>query len=50
MQNNLLQYILKKTAYSKQFIYAKELIIISFKKTAYSKQLIYTKNLLGSLF
>jgi len=41
MQNNLV-----RSHFKKQFIYAKQLITISFLKTAYSKQLIYAKQLI----
>jgi len=41
MKNNLLGSLFSKTAYSKQLIYGKQLIKISFyKKTTYSKQII----------
>jgi len=43
MQNSLLGSLFKKIAYSKQLIYGKQLIRISFAKIAYSKQLIYAK-------
>jgi len=40
----------KNTAYSKQLIYAKQLITISFSKSSYSKQLIYVKQLITTSF
>jgi len=50
MQNRLLGSLFKKTAYSKQLVYGKQLIRISFSKIGYSKQLIYAKQLIRISF
>jgi len=48
MKNSLLGSLFQKKAYSKQLIYGKQLIRISFykKSPAYLKQLIYEKQLI----
>ena len=51
MKNSLLESRFSKTAYSKQLIYAKQLIRISFYKKQFILNNLFTKNnLLGSLF
>jgi len=51
MKNSLLESRFSKTAYSKQLIYAKQLIRISFKKNnLFKTAYLWKNNLIGSLF
>jgi len=50
MENSLLGSLFSKTAYSKQLIYAKQLIRISFKKQLIQNSLFMENSFLGSLF
>ena len=51
MQNSLLLSLLKKTAYSKQLIYTKQLIRISFlKKTTYNDLIFKIQLIQNNLF